>query len=75
MNIKNINWRRLGTIAAGAVGAATAQGIALPWWVTFLSGALAGAAVNAEKVMAKRKKPSNPFDSVDAATKVEKMKK
>lgn len=72
--LKNLPWKRIGTIALGAVGVLEANGHALPSWVAGVAGLVAGTAVNAERIMAKRKSPSNPFDSVDAATKVERMR-
>jgi hypothetical protein len=72
--LKNINWKRIGTMALGAIGVYTSSGGTLPPWVAGVAGLIAGTAVNAEKVMAKRKRPASPFDSVDAASKVERMR-
>jgi hypothetical protein len=72
--IKDVNWKRIGLIATGITSGAAAHGIALPWWVTLISGTVAGVAINGERIVAKRKTPSNPFDSVDAATKVERLR-
>ena len=72
--LKNLPWKRIGTMALGAIGVYTSSGGTLPAWVAGVAGLVAGTAVNAEKIMAKRKKPSGPFASVDAAAKVERMR-
>jgi hypothetical protein len=72
--LKSINWKRIGTIAVGAVGVYESAGGTLPSWVMGVAGLIAGTAINAEKVMAKRNTPSNPFSTVDAQEKVDRLK-
>jgi len=72
--IKNVNWKRVLPLLIGTGGIVDSLGGAIPPWLAALSGVIAGAAINAERIVAKRETPSNPFDSVDAAEKVEKMK-
>lgn len=72
--LKSVNWKRLVPILVGTGGIVDSLGGTVPPWLTALSGVIAGAAINAERIVAKRKTPSNPFDSVDAAAKVEKIK-
>ena len=72
--IRSIPWKRVATIAVGAVGVYESSGGTLPSWVSGLAGLIAGTAINAERFMAKRNTPSAAFDSELAETKVERLK-
>jgi hypothetical protein len=72
--LKNLNWKRIIPILIGAGGVVESLGGTLPPWVAVVGAYIAGGVTPLERIVAKRKKPASPFDSVDSAAKVERMR-
>ena len=75
--LKSLPWKRILVMLFGAGGIVEAVGGSLPptWQapLAVLGGFVGGVAINAERVMAKRKTPAAPFDVAAAREKLEKM--
>lgn len=68
-----MNWKRIASIATGAAGVIGWASDYLPSWVGVVGGVVAGVAVNAERIMAKRASGAPTFSTPAAEAKVARM--
>jgi hypothetical protein len=68
-----MNWRRIIAVIAGAAPAIASLADYAPPWVGMIGGIVAGAAINAEKIMAKRAKGAPTFDAAAAEGKTARL--